>query len=211
MTHEPQPRLLGAVLFEDFELLDLFGPLEMFGNLGRWLTVTTVAEHAGPVKSAQAASALAEVSFEGAPQFDLLLIPGGRGTRAEAKNPAMLDFVRRQAAATEITMTVCTGTMILAATGLLDNLRATTNKAIFKEVAGAFPTVDWVEQARWVDEGRFVTASGVSAGIDMALAVISRLWGEEVAERMATLTEYDWHRDPSWDPFAEVHGLVTER
>ncbi|MEX2081299.1 MAG: DJ-1/PfpI family protein [Dehalococcoidia bacterium] len=208
MADEPRTRSLGAVLFPGFELLDLFGPLEMFGNLGKLVEVTAVAETAGPVRSAQGTSTVAEVAFAAAHQFDLLLIPGGWATREEHKNPAMLEFVKREADGAELLMTVCTGTMIPAAAGLLDGHKATTNKMAFAEVAAAGPKVEWVKQARWVEDGKFVTASGVSAGIDMALAVVQRLWGQELAERLATATEYDWHRDPSWDPFATVHGLA---
>jgi transcriptional regulator GlxA family with amidase domain len=105
-------------------------------------------------------------------------------------------------------MTVCSGSMLLAAAGLLDGRPATTNKALFNEITELTPAVKWVKQARWVDDGNIVTASGVSAGIDMALAVVAREFGQEQAELLAELTEYEWHRDPDWDPFARVHGLV---
>ena len=78
----------------------------------------------------------------------------------------------------------------------------------FAWVAEQGPRVDWVKQARWVEDGKFATSSGVSAGIDMALAVIARVFGTELSERLAIATEYEWHRDASWDPFAKVHGLV---
>ena len=78
----------------------------------------------------------------------------------------------------------------------------------FHEVAEEGPRVEWVREARWVEDGKFATSSGVSAGIDMALAVIAKLVGQQVSDNLAVATEYDWHRDASWDPFAKVHGLV---
>src|SRR6185436_21194152 len=102
----------------------------------------------------------------------------------------------------------CSGTALLARTGLLDGHRATTNKMFFDSIAVEGPKVEWVKEARWVEDGKFATSSGVSAGMDMALAVIARLWGEPLAERLALATEYEWHSDAGWDPFARAHGLV---
>ena len=98
---------------------------------------------------------------------------------------------------------VCTGSALLARAGLLDGCLATTNKQLFSLVRAQGDKVEWVESARWVDAGQFVTASGVSAGTDMALAVIDRLLGTQVAEQVAVAAEYTWHRDPASDPFAE--------
>jgi transcriptional regulator GlxA family with amidase domain len=201
-------RTLGVVLFPEFELLDVFGPLEMFGNLKGMIDVVIVAEKKGPVESAQGPSVVADYGFADCPHLDLVLVPGGMGTRDEVDNPILVEWLRDRAAHAEIAMTVCTGTAILARTGLLDGRRATTNKMFFGWVTEQGPAVRWVKEARWVEDGKFVTSSGVSAGIDMALAVIARLAGSELSERLASTTEYEWHRDPSWDPFARVHGLV---
>ena len=78
----------------------------------------------------------------------------------------------------------------------------------FHEVTQQGPRVEWVREARWVEDGKFATSSGVSAGIDMALAVIAKLAGPQVSDTLAVATEYEWHRDANWDPFAKVHGLV---
>jgi transcriptional regulator GlxA family with amidase domain len=205
---EQQPKRLGGLLFPGFELLDFFGPLEMFGNLADLVEVVTVAEKAGPVRSWQGPSAVAEHSMVDCPPLDLLLIPGGFGTRTEVENAAVLDWLKQRASQAEAVMSVCTGSALLARSGLLDGRRATTNKMFFHEVAAVGPKVDWVREARWVEDGKFVTSSGVSAGIDMALAVIAKVIGPEASEQLAIGTEYDWHRDSSWDPFAKVHGLV---
>lgn len=203
-------RTLGAVLFERFELLDVFGPLEAWGTLAATgqCKITTVAEHSGAITSAQGPKALAEFGFTDCPHLDIILIPGGMGTRKEVSNRALVDWVKARAEKAEVVSTVCTGTAILAHTGLLDGRRATTNKSAFKWVAEQSAKVNWVRQARWVEDGKFATSSGVSAGIDMALAVMARLYGAETAEKIALEMEYEWHRDASWDPFAKIHGLV---
>lgn len=201
-------RRLGAVFYPGFELLDTFGPLEMFGNMPGAVEIVTVAQTAGPVRSHQGPAVLADYGFADCPTLDLMLIPGGMGTREEVENAAMLDWLRRIAPQTEVTMSVCTGSALLARAGLLDGKRATSNKMFFQWVAEQGPRVDWVRQARWVEDGRYATSSGVSAGIDMALAVIARLAGPDLSEALAMMTEYEWHRDANWDPFARVHGLV---
>lgn len=205
-----EPRTFGVVLFEGFELLDVFGPLEAWGMLAMTgqCKITTVAERSGAVTSAQGPKAIAEFGFGDCPHLDLILIPGGIGTREEISNRALLDWLKARAEKAEVVSTVCTGTAILAHTGLLDGRRATTNKRAFKWVAEQGAKVNWVREARWVEDGKFATSSGVSAGIDMALAVMARLYGTETAEKIAIAMEYEWHRNAGWDPFAKIHGLV---
>jgi len=201
-------RRLGVVLYPQFELLDVFGPLEMFGMLIGSVDIAVVAQEKGAVRSAQGPEVVAHHGFDDCPHLDLVLVPGGFGTRAEVDNPKMLEFLRRRAPDAEVTMSVCTGSALLARAGLLDGHRATTNKMFFQWVAEQGPRVEWVKAARWVEDGKLATSSGVSAGIDMALAVIARLYGQGVADNLALSAEYDWHRDPAWDPFARAHGLV---
>jgi len=205
---EQQPKRLGVILFPGFELLDVFGPVEMFGNMTGVVDVKMVAQHKGPVVSAQGTSVLADFGFEDCPHLDMLLVPGGIGTRDGIDNPVLINWLTRRVADADIAMTVCTGTALLARAGVLDGRRATTNKMVFQWVTEQGPKVQWVKEARWVEDGKFVTSSGVSAGIDMALAVIARLSGEQMSETLAVATEYDWHRDSTWDPFAKIHGLV---
>ena len=203
-----QARRLGVVLYPEFELLDVFGPLEMFGMLKGTVDIAVVAQQAGPVTSAQGPQVVAHHGFDDCPPLNLLLVPGGFGTRAEVENPHILSFLRRRVPEVEIAMTVCTGAGLLARAGLLDGRRATTNKMFFQWVVEQGPKVTWVKEARWVEDDKFVTSSGVSAGIDMALAVIARLYGQDTSENLAVAAEYDWHRDAAWDPFARIHGLV---
>jgi transcriptional regulator GlxA family with amidase domain len=209
---EPKTRTLGAVLYEDFELLDLYGPLEMFGSVGAGLQIVTVAEKTGPVGSFQRPKTIAEFGFASAPRLDLILLPGGFGTIPQLENPAMLDFLRRRAATAEVTMSVCSGSAILAKAGLLDGRRATSNKQFFDLARAQSAAVRWVEQARWVEDGPFATSSGVSAGTDMALAVIARIFGKQMAQEIADSTEYEWQQDSTRDPFVRFlnKGNVEE-
>lgn len=203
-------RTIGALLFEGFELLDVFGPLEAWGMLGyggEWRIVTTAAAP-GRVISAQGASAHADHALDDCPRLDAILVPGGMGTRKAVNDAALRAWLQRRAAEASVTTSVCTGAALLARAGLLDGRRATTNKASFAWVVSQGPSVKWVKEARWVEDGPYVTSSGVSAGIDMTLAVIAKLAGMPTAEGIATRMEYEWHRDPAWDPFAKVHGLV---
>jgi transcriptional regulator GlxA family with amidase domain len=203
-------KTVGALLFEGFELLDVFGPLEAWGMLaagGEWKIVTT-AENAGAIRSAQGPQAVADYALSECPKLDVILVPGGLGTRKQVLNCALLEWLKRRSDEAEIVTSVCTGAALLARAGLLDGRTATSNKKSFGWVVEQGPAVRWVRQARWVEDGRFVTSSGVSAGIDMTLSVIARVAGADAAERIAVRMEYDWHRDSAWDPFAKVHGLV---
>jgi transcriptional regulator GlxA family with amidase domain len=201
-------RRLGALFFDKFELLDIFGPLEMFGVLSEQFELVTVAEHAGAVASAQGPKAQIDVSFESCPKLDVLLVPGGIGTRKEVENRKLLDFLIAQHGSVEVLASICTGAGLLARAGILDGRRATSNKRAWKWVVSQGPRVRWVPEARWVEDGNVFTAGGVAAGIDMSLAVIARLVGPDIANKVAEGTEYDWHRDASWDPFAKAAGLV---
>ncbi len=199
---------IGVVLFPEFELLDVFGPLEMFGMVPENFTIHLVAEQAGAVASRQGPQSIAERGFGDDLRFDLLLVPGGPGTRTEVDNDWLLNWLRDQSKVAEYTASVCTGSALLAKAGVLDGLRATTNKRAFGWAAAQSNNVTWIPEARWVEDRNVFTSSGVSAGMDMSLAIIGKLLDNDVAEQIATWTEYDWHRDPSWDPFAKKYGLV---
>ena len=202
------PKTIGAVIFPGFELLDLFGPLEMFGMLEDTPSIRMVAATMDPVASRQGPLSVVDQTFADGAAFDLLLVPGGPGTRPGVEDKTLIQWLGQASDASALVTTVCTGSALLARTGRLDGVSATSNKAAFKWVMEQGPKVDWKPEARWVEDGKFMTSSGVSAGMDMALAAVQRLYGEAEAERVATRTEYDWKRDASWDPFAKIHGLV---
>lgn len=194
---------LGVALYADFELLDVYGPLEMFGTLAEDIEIVTIAEVKGPVASTQGPETVAAYDFWDCPDLDLLLVPGGVGTIAQLENPAYLTFISQQAEVVDQTLSVCSGSALLAKAGILDGKRATSNKMFFSLASTQSDAVTWVEEARWVEDGNVVTSSGVSAGTDMALAVIAKLFGQERAELIATYTEYQWHRDADTDPFVK--------
>ena len=206
------PKLIvGAVMFEGFELLDFYGPLQMFGLNKDKVEVVTLGLRAGEVASNHGKAGsrgMIDRTLADAPAIDVLLIPGGFGTRKEVDNPALIDAIRTAAERATFVTTVCTGSALLARTGLLDGKRATSNKQAFKWVVTQGPKVIWVPEARWVEDGKFFTASGVSAGLDMTLALIAKLFGRERALLNAKGCEYEWHEDPTWDPFARFAGLV---
>jgi putative intracellular protease/amidase len=192
---------LAIVLFPGFETLDVFGPVEMWGRLLDY-EVVMVSEKGGLVRSAQGVDTNATYSFADAPQFDILMIPGGGGTRREVNNPVMLDFLRRQDRGTEYTTSVCTGAAVLAKAGLLAGHKATTNKRAWVWATSQDAKVAWQPSARWVVDGKYVTSSGVSAGTDMALGLVQRLYGREQAMQIAEGAEYVWNDVAENDPFA---------
>ncbi len=201
-------RTIGALVYDKFELLDYFGPMEMFGVLPDHFRIHVVAQTPGSVASTQGPRVVVDQSFEQAEGFDLLWVPGGVGTRQQVENETTLEWLRAQSDTAQYVASVCTGSGLLAAAGLLDGRRATSNKMSFRWAESQSDKVTWLPKARWVEDGKFWTSGGVAAGIDMALAMISNIVGEEIAERVADGTEYDWHRDAGWDPFAEKAGLV---
>jgi transcriptional regulator GlxA family with amidase domain len=196
------------VLFDRFELLDVFGPLEFLGVLADRFELNLIGPTAGPVRSAQGPEVLAAASYTQAHAQDIVLIPGGMGTRGLVENREFLAWLAGWAQTAEFVTSVCTGSGVLAAAGLLDGHRATSNKRAFSWAESQGPKVEWVRQARWVADRDRWTSSGVAAGMDMTLALIGQLHGDELAGRVADRVEYDWHRDSTWDPFAAKHGLV---
>ena len=186
------PRSIAIVIFPDVEELDFVGPWEIFSYLRDLVpgscTVFTVAQHGGEVRCRKGLRVIADHSFETAPQPDIVLVPGGQGTRVEVDNPVLIDYLRRVGQRTEIATSVCTGAFLLERAGLLNGRRATTHWRSLDRLR-VLGTVDVLEQ-RYVDEGVVVTSAGISAGIDMALYLVGRLWGPETARRVQKGVEY---------------------
>ncbi len=196
------PLRIAAAIFPGFEVLDLFGPIEMLSMPAGGFAISIVAERAGEVESAQGAKIVADHAFAEPPDFDIILVPGGRGTRTEVSNPAILEWLRRAEPRARYVAGVCTGSALLAKTGMLDGRLATSNKLAFDWVASQGPKVHWVHKARWVEDGKFFTSSGVSAGMDMSLGLIERILGRPASEHAARQTEYIRNPDSTDDPFA---------
>jgi transcriptional regulator GlxA family with amidase domain len=153
---------------------------------------------------------VADCGYTEAPPPDIVLVPGGMGTRSLVARRDFTEWLGAWARAPPLVTSVCTGSALLAAAGLLDGYRATSNKRAFDWVAAQGPAVEWVRQARWVEDGNRWTSSGVAAGIDMTLAIVARLLGQVRAEQLADRVEYDWHRDAAWDPFAAGRGRAGD-
>lgn len=188
-----------VMLFDDVDTLDFCGPLEVFSITGQRatgpvpFTVTTVAERLSPPVTTRSGLRITPYyTFNNAPQADLLIIPGGLGARHERNNPAIISFIQKQAQKAEIVLSVCTGALILGATGLLQGLKATTHAAAMAELAETAPGCTVLEDARYVDNGQIVTSAGITAGIDAALYVVQRLLGEATAHETARHLEYAW-------------------
>jgi transcriptional regulator GlxA family with amidase domain len=209
MVSDIKSLTLGAILYNGFELLDLYGPLEMFGNLKPEIEIITVAEKAEPVPSFQGPQTVAEYDYQNCPPLDLILVPGGFGTIKELGNQAIMSFLKERVPPAKVTMSVCSGSWILAKAGLLDGRRATSNKVYFKMATQQSDQVQWVSEARWVEDGPVFTSSGVSAGIDMSLAVIASLYGEDKAMEIANYTEYVWNKNSDEDPFNQYLNLLV--
>ncbi|TMW59859.1 hypothetical protein Poli38472_004928 [Pythium oligandrum] len=205
----PNPTLrVGTILFENVTSFDFMGPdtyLEMVRpTLGQQIEFYTIAEKAGgPIQPLDFIPLHATLSIDEAPtDWDILVIPGGTGTIPAVKNDKFMAYVKKAAENSKEVLAVCTGGRILGATGLLDGKKATTNKIRFNEISTAYPDVEWVEQARWVVDGKWWTSSGVSAGLDMGHAYIAAKFGEASAMKVAAAIEYVANKDPLNDPFA---------
>lgn len=191
-------RNVAILIFDDAEVLDFCGPFEVFSSTRQRDTgellfhVYTVAEKAGPVRARNGLSVNPAYTFADCPHPDLLLVPGGRGTRREIHNETLVGWVKEQAGHVELLLSVCTGALILAKAGLLEGLAATTHFQAFDELAALAPRTTLCPDKRYVDNGQIVLSAGVSAGIDMSLYVVARLLGEEQASATARHMQYDY-------------------
>lgn len=192
--------VINFLLFDRFETLDTFGPMEMLSNMGR-NPIRCFSLDGGAVLSSHGVPVITEPLTRLEPD-GVLLLPGGMGTRTLVSDEVFLTALCAVAECSRYVLTVCTGSALLAASGLLDGRRATTNKHAFRWAASVSDRVQWVDHARWVRDGKYYTASGVSAGIDMALGFLCDRFGEDTAREMAVRAEYLWNDDPDFDPFA---------
>lgn len=194
------PRTIAILVFDGVEPLDVVGPFEAFicaedADDAAAFEVGLVSQTGAPVTAAGGFVMTPRWSFADMPHADILLVPGGWGTRTLCRDRAVLDWIAACDSRSEMTLSVCTGAQMLAAAGLLKGLKATTYWSTYDELREIDPTVEVMEGARWVDNGRIVCSSGVSAGIDMALHVVSRLHGKARAARTARAMEYEY-----WPP-----------
>lgn len=187
---------IAVALFEDAEELDWAGPWEVLAAWARQfpeddVEVVTVASHDGPVTCAKGLRVLPDHTWETLGAVDVLVYPGGVGTRRELADPVVLDRLRTLHAEETLLASVCTGSLVFAAAGLLDGRPATTWWGLVERLSELGDGVDVRPDARFVDDGDVVTAAGVSAGIDMALHLVARLHSVERAREVRRYIQYD--------------------
>ncbi|CAN5459041.1 DJ-1/PfpI family protein [soil metagenome] len=191
------PRRVAILMFDNVEVMDFAGPFEVFGVSAlpdgtKLFDVYTVARLSKPVMARNNLSVNPDYSFGDCPRPDILVVPGGFGTRREKHNPAVLDFIKQQTEHAERVLSVCSGALLLAKAGLLDGLHATTHQGALAELRGDAPTATVLDGARVVDNGKIVLSAGISAGIDAALYLVGALHGPDQAKETAAYMEYDW-------------------
>ena len=191
-------RSVAVLLFPGVELLDFAGPFEVFSaartaseSSERLMDVFTVAESLEPVRCNNPLTVLPDYVLVDCPPADVLVVPGGMGTRTAVDRPELIAWIAQRAGEAEVTTSVCTGSFLLAKAGVLAGKPATTHWASIERMRRDFPAVAVAESTRWVDAWPVVSSAGVSAGIDMALHVLSRLYGADVAVATARGIEYD--------------------
>ncbi len=195
---QPRRPRVAILIFDDVEVLDLAGPFEVFGvartSSGDFACeVMTVALEQREIIARNGLRIVPNRIAADLGAVDILVVPGGFGTRHELTNPAMLEFIRTASNAASLTLSVCTGSLLLGAIGLLAGRSATTHRDAMEELRSLNCGADILPEARIVDNGRIVTSAGISAGIDAALYVVARLFGQPSAAEAAHYMQYDWN------------------
>jgi len=190
-------RNVAIFIFDEVEVLDFCGPFEVFSITGNQdeskpFNVYTVAEELRPVIARNNLSVNPHYSLRDCPPPDILLVPGGLGTRREMNNTTLVTWIKNCAQNTELVLSVCTGSLLLAKAGLLEGLTATTHHLALNDLKKVAPNTIIDENKRFVDNGNVIVSAGISAGIDMSLHVIAKLLGREQAEKTARYMEYNW-------------------
>jgi transcriptional regulator GlxA family with amidase domain len=188
-------RNVAILVFDDVEILDFAGPFEVFAVADELhdraeFHTFTLALKPGTVRARNGLKVVPDFTLESCPPPHVIVIPGGSGRRALMQMPALHEWLRLKARTAEIVMSVCTGAFVLARAGLLDGLRVTTHHENIAELRSFAPNLEVVENERFIDQGRILTAAGISAGIDCALHVVARLLGATAADNTARFMEF---------------------
>lgn len=193
-------RHVAILVFDEVEVLDFAGPFEVFSVTdelasGARFNVCLVAENPGTIRARNGLKIVPDHTLESAPAPQILLVPGGNGTRALLKKPSLIEWVRRTAKRAELTASICTGALVLAKAGLLDDLDVTTHAGNLDELRALAPAARVHGDRRFHDHGHVATAAGISAGIDLSLHLVARLHDATTAEATARYMEYHWRND----------------
>ncbi len=190
----------GIFLFNDVEVLDFAGPFEVFSvtselNKYKLLKVFTISQDGKLITAVNGLKVLPDYSFDNHPKIDVLIIPGGIGTKKEICNNDVLSWVADNYKEFKITFSICSGARILGKLGLLDGLESTTHHEVIPHLKEIAPKTIINEKARYIDNGRIMTSGGISAGIDLSLHIIEKLFGNDIKDNTIKYMEYgDWKR-----------------
>jgi transcriptional regulator GlxA family with amidase domain len=197
-----QQKTVGILLFPEVEVLDFCGPFEVFSvtrlneekrrEQPSPFRVLLIADSAEPVSAAGGMRVLPDCTSTACPALDILLVPGGWGTRDQMNNARLIDWIRQRSKKVETLTSVCTGSLLLGQAGLLDGRRATTHWSALSLLRERFPKITVVDDQHVVEEGNILTSAGISAGIDLALRIVARYFGEPVARNTARYMEYPY-------------------
>lgn len=193
------------LLFDKFETLDVFGPVEILGRLPDIFKLNFISPNGGLVESSQNVRVDTNLYISENDIEKILLVPGGSGTREKVNDNNFINFIENISNQSKYIISICTGSALLAKTGILNRKRATTNKRAFNWVTEQGKEVLWVRESRWVKDGNIYTSSGVSAGIDMTLGFIEDLMGKEKALEISQSIEYFWNENSKYDPFSKLY------
>lgn len=190
-------RTVGILAFDDMEVLDFAGPYEVFNVAGELtdarVRVISIGTTPGPVTGRGGFTVLPDVRIEDCAPPDILIVPGGAGTRPLLREPRIIDWVRSASEGAELVVSVCTGALLLAAAGLLDGCPATTHHEAFDELVAVSASTRIVEGVRFVQSSQRVwTSAGVSAGVDLSLHLLGLLHGPDVRDTVAAEMEWRW-------------------
>ncbi len=188
-VHSKPAISVGILLFDGVQIIDFSAPYEVFGQAG--FGVYTVSADGSKVTTAMGLSVTPDYAFESMPEADVILVPGGN-IHAAAADKQTRKWLQQQAEVSDYVVSVCTGSHILAGSGLLDGLTATTFHSALDDLQEDNPKITVVDDVRFVDNGKIITSAGLSSGIDAALHVVSRAHGLERAKTVAMHLEYDW-------------------
>ena len=225
------PRSYGLLLFPGFEVLDAAGPIEILNVYSNYydkkqeIKLSVIAQTMDPVTPGPVTAEQNGINFTGqqlykpthtfetAPVLDVLIVPGGRGTRGSEEHlKPLLNFISKTYHGSDgkpplkYLFSICTGSDLFARAGVLDGEKATTNKRAWKDVTPHGPKTHWIAKARWVESGRVWTTSGVSAGIDGMVALLAKIYDDNVAETVCNIVEHERIKDSGSDPFADMNG-----
>lgn len=192
---------IAFIMFDDYETLDVFGPAEIFGRLVDKYTLKFYSLKGGVITNRHSVPIMTEKLQTITKQPDIILVPGGLGTRKEVDNTQLLNEIKKLSSESDYVLSVCTGSALLAKAGLLDGKKATSNKRAFSWVETQGADVNWDKKARWKIDGKYYTSSGVSAGMDMALGFLADRDGIDFARKVAKEIEYNWTEDKDNDNF----------